>query len=77
MKKKKIYQIELISDNGAVEVRYIPYNLYSWQVFKSKENAENWAKENLTDYEKTLKMVILDYEPEDIEDYIFVEDCEY
>ena len=76
METKKIYQIELILSNGAVERSIIPYNLYSWQVFKSRENAENWAKENLTDYEKTLKMVILDYEPEDIEDYVFVEDCQ-
>lgn len=69
--KRKLYQIELTDANG---VLHIPYELFSWQVFKTKENAEKWAKENLYDSEKEMDMVIKEYNEDDIEDYSFVDD---
>ena len=56
--KIKLYQIELTDANGEL---HIPYKLFSWQVFKTKENAEKWAKENLYDSEKEMDMVIKEY----------------
>lgn len=68
--KRKLYQIELTDANG---VLHIPYMLFSWQVFKSKEHAEKWAKEHLYDSEKEMDMVIKEYNEDDIEDYSFVD----
>lgn len=69
--KGKVYQIELTDKNG---VLHIPYELFSFQVFKSKKNAENWAKENLYDSEKEMTMTIKEYNGDDIEDFVVIDE---
>lgn len=64
--EKKIYQVEV---NDPVEGWIIPNGLYSWQVFHTYEEAENWALKNLSSNEE---VEIKEYNPEDIEDYVYV-----
>lgn len=69
--ESKVYQIELIDKNG---VLHIPYDLYSFQVFKSREKAEQWAEENLYDSEKEMTMTIKEYSGKDIEDFVIIDE---
>ena len=61
MANKKIYQIEIINQNGEQDV---PMGLFDWQVFETREDAQIYADEFITQ-----KYTIVEYDEGDIEDY--------
>lgn len=66
---EKIYQIEVIDKKGQID---IPKGLFSFQVFKSKADAEKWIREHPESL-NGQPYKIVDYSFTDIEEYSVVE----
>lgn len=65
---KRIYQIEITDEKG--EIR-LPDGLFSFQVFRTKEQAEKWIREH-PDSLNGCPYEIMEYHENDIEDYTLI-----
>ena len=65
---KRVYQIEITDENGEIMP---PDGLFSFEVFRTKEQAEKWLREH-PDSLNGRSYEIIEYHENDIEEYTLI-----